>query len=86
MPYFIEIRRSTGGNPIFRRAAHVSEAYEVGYAAIAAGASGLRFVPSDPAEPSISEVDIRESINNRAHYRREYARAGMPDPYEGAPF
>jgi len=85
MPYLIMTCPSTGLNPIFRRAAHVSEAYEVGYTAIAAGERGLRFLPSDPTEPEISEADVRESIANREHYRREYARVGMPDPYGGAP-
>jgi hypothetical protein len=85
MPYLIMSRPSTGENPIFRRAAHVIEAYDAGYAAITASERGLRFLPSDRTEPEISEADIRESIANREHYRREYARMGMRDPYWGAP-
>jgi len=56
-----------------------------GYDAIASGEQQLQFLSSDPSEPEITESHIRESIANRAFYRLEYARAGMADPYNGAP-
>ena len=85
MAYQITSRAAVGAAKV-RYAPDPSTAIDLGCLAITEGEVDLVFRALDPTEYPITEVLIRDTLSRRAAVRREHERAGLPNPYRGAPF
>jgi hypothetical protein len=78
--------RAPGGRIKIRHLPHPIAAYDAGCMAVVTGETDLCFTTLNPTEWPITETQIRETLATRAAYREAYERAGLSDPYHGAPF